>query len=115
MGNRIIEFDDIYLNNIYEVRGCGGRVTQLLPLSSGYASYILKMETASSSEISVNICQTTQRHIPEYTILYSYCRENVKSLSKKFVSTTLGLLVYGRQNAEGSELPQYMIVLYIVT
>jgi hypothetical protein len=75
------------------------------------------MEAASSSELSVNISQTRQRHIPEYKLLYSYCRENLKSLKEKksFVSTILVLRFYARQNAEGFELQQYTIVLYIVT
>ena len=39
----------------------------------------MKLEAVGFSEKSVLICQSTRRHIPEFSILHSRHRENLKS------------------------------------
>jgi hypothetical protein len=39
----------------------------------------LMIEAASTSETSVNFCQTTQRNKPEKSHLHTHCRETLKS------------------------------------
>jgi hypothetical protein len=44
-----------------------------------------EMETGRSSETSVNLYQTAPRHIPEYSTLHSYRRENLVSHNATYV------------------------------
>jgi hypothetical protein len=45
----------------------------------------LMMEAASTSETSVNFCQTTRRNNPEVSHLHTRRRENLKSHTFRFV------------------------------
>jgi hypothetical protein len=47
---------------------------------------VLMIEAVSSSETSVNICQTTRRNIPEDCHLHIRRRENLKSHRPKHLS-----------------------------
>jgi hypothetical protein len=61
------------------------RWLQLVPRSWIFLfSSTLKMEAIRSSETSVYTI-STRRHIPEDSILHSYCRENLKSYNFKNV------------------------------
>jgi hypothetical protein len=48
-------------------------------------TFTLKMEAVFASETSVNIYQTTRRHIPEDSTLHSHCCENNQHSSNKNV------------------------------
>jgi hypothetical protein len=59
----------------------------LLLVSRLAYSLSLEMEAIHSSEISVNFYQTTWFHIPEDSIVHSYCF--VRALSTYFVTVSL--------------------------
>jgi hypothetical protein len=63
---------DSYSDNEHSARSSGRvRFRQVSSPSSGYSS-ILKTDTARSSEVPINICWTTRRHIPEDVIFINY-------------------------------------------
>lgn len=71
-GRSFLTFGGIYTASIFSIN------TKLRSKHSAYAS-TLKMETACSSETSLNFYQSTKHHILEDNTFHSHCHKNPKS------------------------------------
>jgi hypothetical protein len=60
------------------------------------AASIIRVEAASTSEMSVNFYQTTWRYIPEDSHLHTLCHENLKSQDVSSVGSS-ALTEHGRK------------------